>query len=232
MTVVYYVTATLFRGWRRQPRYLLRLGLAFATAELRLPITVAARSKAWTVFARSNPGIIGSNPTGGMDVCVCVYSVCVVLCEGSGLATGWSPVHRVLPTVCRLRNWKSGQGPTKGSRAIERITFSSPNEGRRVEGLNFGEFEIALFVSFFLSLCFSSYFLREIYKTVKYDPCAKITIWYSECDYPRSNKATQLLRDSLLLRNQKGLLPCSQKHTNGLYIEPVQCSSPFHNLFI
>jgi hypothetical protein len=36
---------------------------------------VAARSKARTVFARSNTEIVGSNPTGGMGVCVC--SVCV-----------------------------------------------------------------------------------------------------------------------------------------------------------
>jgi hypothetical protein len=34
------------------------------------PITVAARSKPWTVFARSNTGIMGLNPTQGMDVCV------------------------------------------------------------------------------------------------------------------------------------------------------------------
>jgi hypothetical protein len=34
------------------------------------PNTVAARSKTWTVFARSNIGIVGSNPTQGMDVCV------------------------------------------------------------------------------------------------------------------------------------------------------------------
>jgi hypothetical protein len=27
------------------------------------PITVAARSEAWTVFARSNTRIVGSNPT-------------------------------------------------------------------------------------------------------------------------------------------------------------------------
>jgi hypothetical protein len=32
--------------------------------------TVAARSKAWTVFARSNAGIVGSNSSQGMDVCV------------------------------------------------------------------------------------------------------------------------------------------------------------------
>jgi hypothetical protein len=65
------------------------------------PITVAARPKARTVFARSNAGIVGSNPTQGMDVCMCVYSVCV----GSGLATGWSPVQGVLPTLLGLRNW-------------------------------------------------------------------------------------------------------------------------------
>jgi hypothetical protein len=33
------------------------------------PIPVAVRSKAW-VFGRSLTGIMGSNPTGGMDVCV------------------------------------------------------------------------------------------------------------------------------------------------------------------
>jgi hypothetical protein len=43
------------------------------------PITVAARSKAWTEFARSNAGIVGSNPIQVMDVCiVCIYSVFVL----------------------------------------------------------------------------------------------------------------------------------------------------------
>jgi hypothetical protein len=40
-------------------------------------ITVAARSKARTVFFRSNTGIVGSNPTKGM-MSVCVYSVLVM----------------------------------------------------------------------------------------------------------------------------------------------------------
>jgi hypothetical protein len=82
-----------------------------------LPSTVAARSKAWTVFARSNTGIVGSNPTRGMDVCVRSFCVCVVLCVGWGLATRWSSVQGVPPTMYRLRNWKSGQG-TKGCRAM------------------------------------------------------------------------------------------------------------------
>jgi hypothetical protein len=57
-----------------------------------MAVKVAARSKAWTIFVRSNAGIVGSNPTEGMDVCVCVYSVFVLfLYVGSYLATGWSP---------------------------------------------------------------------------------------------------------------------------------------------
>jgi hypothetical protein len=73
------------------------------------PITVAAWSKAWTAFARSNSGVISSNPTRGMDVCVRLLCVCVVLCVGSGLAMGWSPVQEILPTVCGLRNWKAAK---------------------------------------------------------------------------------------------------------------------------
>jgi hypothetical protein len=42
-----------------------------------------------TVFARSNAGIMGSNPNHGMNVCVCVYSMFVLSCVlSSGLATG------------------------------------------------------------------------------------------------------------------------------------------------
>jgi hypothetical protein len=62
--------------------------LLFSMGMTGQPITVAARSKAWTVFARSNAGNVGSNPTQGMDVCVRLFCVCVVLCVGSGLATG------------------------------------------------------------------------------------------------------------------------------------------------
>jgi hypothetical protein len=39
----------------------------------------AVRSKVTTVFARSNVGIVDSNPTQGIDVCIaCVYSVFVL----------------------------------------------------------------------------------------------------------------------------------------------------------
>jgi hypothetical protein len=46
---------------------------------------------------------VGSNPTEGMDVCVRLFCVCIVLCVGSGLATGWSPVWEVLPTVNMIK---------------------------------------------------------------------------------------------------------------------------------
>jgi hypothetical protein len=41
-----------------------------------------------------------------------------ILCVGRSLATGWSPVQGILPTVYRLRNWTSSQGPRKGCRAV------------------------------------------------------------------------------------------------------------------
>jgi hypothetical protein len=45
-----------------------------------MPITVAVQPKAWTVFAHSNTGILGSNLTWGMDFCVRLFYVCAVLC--------------------------------------------------------------------------------------------------------------------------------------------------------
>jgi hypothetical protein len=53
-----------------------------------VPLTVAARSKALTVFAGLKAGIAGSNPTQNVEVCVRLFCVCIVLRVGSGLATG------------------------------------------------------------------------------------------------------------------------------------------------
>jgi hypothetical protein len=61
-----------------------------------LPITVAARSQAWTAFARLDAGIVGSNPTRGMDVYVRLFCVCVALCLGRGFAASWLLVQGVL----------------------------------------------------------------------------------------------------------------------------------------
>jgi hypothetical protein len=40
---------------------------------------MAVESKSWTVFTDSNTRVVGSNPTWGMDVCVCI-SVFVLFC--------------------------------------------------------------------------------------------------------------------------------------------------------
>jgi hypothetical protein len=71
-----------------------------------------------TALARSNAGIVDSNPIQGMDVCARLFCVCVVLSVGSGLAMGWSPVQGVLQTVYRLGNWKAAKAH-KDCTAIE-----------------------------------------------------------------------------------------------------------------
>jgi hypothetical protein len=50
-------------------------------------------------------------------MCICLFCVCVVLCLGKGLATGWSPVQGFLLPVYKIKKLKSGQGPAKGCRA-------------------------------------------------------------------------------------------------------------------
>jgi hypothetical protein len=41
------------------------------------PITVALRSEALNVFARSNAVLVGSNPTQNMDVVLCAFVLCL-----------------------------------------------------------------------------------------------------------------------------------------------------------
>jgi hypothetical protein len=60
----------------------------------RTPITVAAQSKAWTVFARTNTGTVGSNPIRNVDLCMCVYCVFVFTCLGSGFCEWLIPRPR------------------------------------------------------------------------------------------------------------------------------------------
>jgi hypothetical protein len=46
----------------------------------KMPVSITVRSKASTVFSRSDVEIAGSSPARGMDVCL-RYCVCVVLCR-------------------------------------------------------------------------------------------------------------------------------------------------------
>jgi hypothetical protein len=63
------------------------------------PIILAARSKERIVFARSNTGIVGSNPSWGMDVCVPLFCVCAVLCVQAAALRRADPRPRS-PTDC------------------------------------------------------------------------------------------------------------------------------------
>jgi hypothetical protein len=52
---------------------------------------------------------------------MCVFILCLYCsCVGRRLATGWSPAKEAYRLCTGLRSWKSGQGPTKGCRAIDR----------------------------------------------------------------------------------------------------------------
>jgi hypothetical protein len=73
----------------------------YSSIELSEPATVAEWSRACTVFALSEAGIVGSNPTQGMDVW---YVYVFILCSccpvlSRGLATSCSLVQGVLPPV-------------------------------------------------------------------------------------------------------------------------------------
>jgi hypothetical protein len=74
--------------------------------------------KAWNVFSRLNTGIVSSNPARGIDVCV--YSVFVLSCVGSGLATGWSLVRGVLPTVYKCKIMELHKEEAKARYRLER----------------------------------------------------------------------------------------------------------------
>jgi hypothetical protein len=82
-----------------------------------VPIAVAERSKAWTAFAWSNTGVLGSNSVTGMEVRVCLFSLCVVLYVGSDLAMGWSPVQWALSMSIDRKNEQRPRS-NKGCRTI------------------------------------------------------------------------------------------------------------------
>jgi hypothetical protein len=73
------------------------------------PITVAARSEAWTVFARSNAGIVSSNPTRGMDVSVRLFCLCFSVRR-------LQPCDRLIP----VQETEKAAKVHKGCRAMDR----------------------------------------------------------------------------------------------------------------
>jgi hypothetical protein len=72
---------------------------------------VAPQSKVWIVFARSNAGIVGSNPIQGMDVrIVCIYSVFVLSCVQVAALRWADPPFKESYRLCiGSRKWKKAK---------------------------------------------------------------------------------------------------------------------------
>jgi hypothetical protein len=77
---------------------------------------VATPSKAWTVLASSSAGMVGSNPTWGMDACARLFCVCIVLCVGVGIMMADPPSKESYWLCIGLRNWKAAKAQ---QRAVE-----------------------------------------------------------------------------------------------------------------
>jgi hypothetical protein len=90
-----------------------------------LPLTMTVRSKAWTVFVRSDAGIVGSNSTQGIDVWVFVYSVVVLSCvQVAALRRAYhSSIESYRLVEKWVRNNKRGQSPVWAVRTVERNLF-------------------------------------------------------------------------------------------------------------
>jgi hypothetical protein len=77
-------------------------------------IAVAARSKAWSVFTHSDVGIVGSNPTEDINICLRLFCVCVLCRLGPCIGLPPPPCPKS-PTYClRLRNWSETKRLTDG----------------------------------------------------------------------------------------------------------------------
>jgi hypothetical protein len=93
---------------------------------------VAACHKAWNVCSRSNPVIVGSNPTRCMNVCLRLFCIYVVMSRQRP-SMGLIPVQGVLPTIYKIKIselFLNGNRPESlihrgGRRRISFISFRS-----------------------------------------------------------------------------------------------------------
>jgi hypothetical protein len=93
-----------------------------------LPIRAALRFKTPNVFAS---GTLGSWVRIALEVWIytyiCVFSVFILSCVGNDVAVGWSPVQRVLQTVCKIKSfrlivkWEQVRGSNPSRKARIRI---------------------------------------------------------------------------------------------------------------
>jgi hypothetical protein len=81
-----------------------------------LQVPVVARSKARTIFNRSNTGIVDFESR-SRHGCVSAFFCVVLSCVGSGLETGWSPVQEVLRNVQKyIHNFQKSNSESEDAR--------------------------------------------------------------------------------------------------------------------
>jgi hypothetical protein len=95
-------------------------------------------------------------------MCTCLFWVCAVLCLGRGLATSWSLIQGVLPSVKWSWNWKRNQKPgpkgAAGPAKNQRVAYS-----RRAQKvyiiiiINFGPYVVIIFFEAFILVCLSNF---------------------------------------------------------------------------
>jgi hypothetical protein len=111
--------------WQKKKKFIIFLSGSHASR----PVTVAERSKTWTVFARPNAVLWVWIPlrVWMFGVYMCLFCVCTVLCLGRVLATSWSLVQGVLFIVNISEHWQEARAH-KGCRVILKKTCFPRNE--------------------------------------------------------------------------------------------------------
>jgi hypothetical protein len=137
-----------------------------------MPITVAARSRSWTVFVRSKTEIVCSNPTQSIGVCVRLFCVCVVQYVGSGLGMSWSRVQGVqqhYETEEESRAKQKDVGPLMKEWKINNLFITWPfnaNNGNtacnRVSKNSLGEFSSECEIFYFVDSGQIKYFVNSL----------------------------------------------------------------------
>jgi hypothetical protein len=93
---------------------------------------VAARPETWTVFARSDAGVVGSNPTQVIDDCVCVYSVFVLFCVWVAALRRADPPSKESYRLCK-NDYETEEEARAQRRAVEPLMFEWKEDFKEID---------------------------------------------------------------------------------------------------